>query len=164
MKSTACLIADFLSGAGDKCWITRQLEVVADDEVVSLFVNAVTDWNELETVRIEILKALPLRSDTAPNRERLGTAALTVLLKDPESLVRSYAAMALRHYIDLDGVLASLVVVVRDECDDIDVRYNALDAIESNTDSAACVQALRKLVDVPKLGESAQRVLNQLGR
>jgi len=146
------LLQDFRNDQADRCWVVAQLEEVSDDRVVSLFVATLRDFNEDEDVRIEVLKALVMRSDSADNHTLIGTAVLDVLRNDGDDLIRQYAARALRSYPEVEGVLPCLESIVRTESEDIDVRHNALTAIESNRSLAGYRETLQGLGNIPELG------------
>jgi len=156
------LLQDFRSDEADRCWIVSQLEEVSDERVVALFMATLGDFNEDEDVRIEILKSLVVRSDSVDNHTRMGEAVLNVLRNDGDDLIRQYAARALRSYPEVEGVLHCLESIVRSESEDIDIRHNALTAIETNRSLASYRESLQGLVNVPELGRSAQRALDSI--
>ncbi|QDU96641.1 HEAT repeat domain-containing protein [Lignipirellula cremea] len=160
MKDIEQLLQEFESDEADRCWIVVQLEEVPDERVVSLFVATLEDFDEDEEVRIEILKSLVMRKDAAESHARLGKAVLNVLRNDDEELIRQFAAQALWTYPEVEGVLDCLESTVRNETEDLDVRHNALGAIESNRAMASYREALQRLVNVPELGPIAQRTLD----
>jgi len=155
------LLHDFKDAAADRCWIVSQLEEVADERVVTLFVTALEDPGEDEEVRIEILKSLVMRNDSAEHHARLAQAVLNVLQIDEDELIRQYAANALSWYPSIDGGLECLETLVRNESEDLDVRHNALSAIEGNRSLPKYREALERLVEVPEFGRSAQRALDE---
>jgi hypothetical protein len=162
MEDLDKLLHDFESDEADRCWIVSQLEEVSDERVVSLFVAMLRDRDEDENVRIEILKSLILRKDSADCHTRMGDAVLNVLRNDSDDLIRQYAAKALRSYPQVEGVLDCLESIVSNESEDIDVRHNALTAIESNRSHSSYRESLQRLVSVPELGQSAQRALDSV--
>lgn len=162
MEDLDQLLQEFGSDEADRCWIVSQLEEVPDERVVSLFVATLEDFDEDEDVRIEILKSLVMRRDSAESHTRMGEAVLNVVRNDDDDLIRQYAAKALRSYPDVAGVLDCLESIVSSESEDIDVRHNALTAIESNRSMASYREALQRLVNVPELGRSAQRALDSV--
>ncbi len=162
MENLDQLIQEFGSNEADRCWIVSQLEEVPDERVVSLFVATLEDFNEDEDVRIEILKSLVMRKDSAESHTRIGKAVLNVLQNDGDELIRQHAANAIYLFPEVEGVLDCLESIVRSESEDIDVRHNALTAIESNRSLASYREALQRLVNVPELGQSAQRALDSV--
>jgi hypothetical protein len=162
MEDIDQLLQEFGSDEADRCWIVSQLEEVPDERVVSLFMATLEDFDEDEDVRIEILKSLVMRKDSAESHTRMGEAVLNVVRNDDDDLIRQYAAKALRSYPDVAGVLDCLESIVSSESEDIDVRHNALTAIESNRSMASYREALQRLVNVPELGRSAQRALDSI--
>jgi len=162
MENLDQLLQEFGSDEADRCWIVSQLEEVPDERVVSLFVATLEDFDEDEDVRIEILKSLVMRKDSAESHTRMGEAVLNVLQNDGDDLIRQHAANAIYLYPDVAGVLDCLESIVSSESEDIDVRHNALTAIESNRSMASYREALQRLVNVPELGRSAQRALDSV--
>ncbi|MBN1911631.1 MAG: HEAT repeat domain-containing protein [Pirellulales bacterium] len=162
MENLDQLLRDFRSDEADRCWVVSQLEEVPDERVVSLFVATLEDADEDEDVRIEILKSLVMRKDSAENHTRMGEAVLNVLRNNDDDLIRSYAAKALRSYPEVEGVLDCLESIVSSESEDIDLRHNALTAIETNRSLASYHGSLQRLVNVPELGQSAQRALDSV--
>lgn len=162
MEDIDRLMRAFGGGKADRCWIVSQLEEVPDERVVSLFVATLVDGEEDEDVRIEILKALVMRkdSDSAENHTRIGKAVLNVLQNDHDDLIRQHAARALRSYPEVEGVLDCLESIVSNASEDIDLRHNALTAIESNRSLASYRESLQRLVHVSELGRSAQRAID----
>lgn len=162
MEDIDQLLKDFHSDKADRCWIVSQLEEVQDERVVSLFAATLEDFDEEEVVRIEILKSLVMRKDSAESHTRMGECVLNVMQNDDDDLIRQHAAKALRLYPEVKGVLDYLETIISCESEDIDVRHNALTAIESNRSLVSYRESLQRLVNVPELGRSAQRALNSV--
>ena len=160
MNTVEQMLQRFRSSAADRRWIISQLEEVPDERVVSLFVATLEDPDEEAGVRIEILKALVMRKDSIEHHARLGNAVLNVLRNGADVLICQHAADALYLFPEVKGVLDCLESIVCTESEDIDVRHNALAAIECNRSLASYREALQRLVNVPELGRSAQRALD----
>lgn len=161
MEDVDLLLASFGSQDADRTWIILQLSESQDERVFELYLGLVRDSGEEDLVRIEVLKSLVLRKDSQLNRERMANAIIAIVTGEDDDLVRQYAARALRHFIDIRRVLEVAEATVMNESDDIDVRYNALAAIQMNRRDSRCHAALRRLVDVPELGTAARRTLNR---
>ncbi|MEW4564359.1 hypothetical protein AB1K70_17605 [Bremerella sp. JC770] len=154
------LIHEFTDANADRCWIVSQLEESGDQRVLSLFLRTLADFKEEDVLRIEIMKSFVMRDDPAPNHTRIANTVVDVVTNDPDELVRQHAANALKGYTDVDGVLAVLESLVKNESEDIDVRHNALAAISTNAANEGCRAALLRLASVSELGRYAQRRLN----
>jgi HEAT repeat protein len=154
----------FDSGTTDKCSVVELLADSLDERVVALFLKAMLDESGEDLVRVEILKSLPFRNDSPTNRNRFGEAAMQILRSDEDELVRQYAAKSMRRFVSCDGAVELLERIIRNESDDIDVRHNALSAIEANASSPHCRETLGRLVQIPVLGKSAERTLQRISQ
>jgi len=152
------------SNENDKGTIVESLADSLDERVVERFLKALLDKTEEDLARIEILKSLIFRNDSSTNRVRFGTATMQVLQGDDDYLVRQYAAKSMRRFVACDGAVELLERIIRNESEDIDVRHNALSAIEANASSPNCRDVLGRLVHVPVLGESAERTLQRISK
>jgi len=111
------------------------------------------------------LKAVPFQDYTFDFRKGFSDAICTVLNDNGDDiLVRQYAALAMRSFIGVNGVIDLLESFVCNEQEDIDVRYNALSSIERNVKRLDCQSSLRRLVAVPELGRSADRTLQRVSK
>jgi len=158
------LVNDFAnSDAGRRSTIIETLQDSSDARVLSLFVKVLQNKSEADFVRVEVLKGLPFRNDCVQTKQRFCDVVCGILNdREDEELVRQYAALAMRYFVELQGVLGLLEGIVRDPDEESSVRYNALSSIERNADCSECQSALRRLVSVPLLGKSAKRTLERL--
>ena len=154
----------FNAGKTDKCAVIEDLADSLDERVVIFFLERLLDSTENDLVRIRILKALDFRNDIPTNRLRFGVATMQVLQSDDDDLVRQYAAISMRRFVACDGAIELMEKIIRNESDDIDVRHNALSAIEANGSSPSCREALGRLVQIPQLGKSAERTLQRISQ
>jgi len=160
MSSIDELLQEFTRETADRCWIATVLADSSDDRVVALLIDLLLSAEEDDLLRITVLKHLVLREDSDQLHQRFGSAVIRVLQRDTDDLVRQHAASALGGYVNVEGVLDTLESFVRNESQDIDVRYNCLGAIQSNWRLSKCREALQRLVDVRELGKSAQQTLD----
>ncbi len=155
------LLSAFHSG-GDKFAVLGQIEDLVDERATAFLVGVLRDTSEDELVRVEILKLLPHRKDRKASENHFGDAVMLILRNNADDeLVRQYAAIAMRRFVECDGAIELLENVVRDESENFDVRYNALSAIEDNALLQPCRNALSRLTSVPELGRSAERTLRR---
>ena len=161
MDDIEAALRAFESGEADKCDAVASVADLLNERVVSLFWDVLVDKGEDEIVRVEILKSLLFRKDSPADRVRFGDAVRRILHVDDDTLVRQYAAIAMRLFVDTEGAVELLEQIVRDESEDLDVRHNALGAFEANADEPRCRESLARLVQDPVFGKSAQRVLRR---
>jgi len=164
MDGIETALVAFDSGETDKSSVVELLADSLDERVVARFLKALLDKTEVDLVRIEVLKSLPFRKDSPTNRVRFGEATMQILQGNEDELVRQYAAKSMRCFFACDGALELLERIVRNESDDIDVRHNALSAIEANASSPNCREALARLLQIPVLGKSAERTLQRISQ
>ncbi len=141
MDEVETALMAFDSSETDKSSLVELLADSLDERVVALFLKTLLDKTEKDLVRVEVLKSLPFRKDSPINRVRFGEATMQILQGD-DDLVRQYAAKTMRCFIACDGAIELLERIIRNESDDIDVRHNALSAIEANASSQNCRETL----------------------
>jgi hypothetical protein len=163
MDEIETALVAFDSSETDKIAVIESLADSLDERVVARFLKTLLDKTEEELVRVEVLKSLPFRKDSPVNRIRFGEATMQILQGD-DDLVRQYAAKTMRRFIACDGAIELLERIIRNESDDIDVRHNALSAIEANASSQNCRETLVRLLQIPVLGKSAERTLQRISQ
>jgi hypothetical protein len=161
MEEIDTLLLELQSNDTDRCAIIEFLADSLDSRVVPLFLRLLLDRSEDELVRVEILKALVVRRDNDVDRSCLSSAVCSILERDDDTLVRQFAAKAMSRFVEVNGALQLLESLITDVAEDIDVRHNALAAIEANASQKICQDALQRLVSVPELGRSAARILQR---
>jgi hypothetical protein len=165
------LLAEFervVPDAKGKSW--RKVEIVmydlydADDErVLPLFLRVLADEKEYDLVRIEVLKVLPLWDHEgnvpAAAREEVGRLLTRVMLHDPDTLVRNYAAQAAYAFVDVPGVFPAAVKLLLDPDEDIDIRHAALYAVQVTGPTKEARDVLSHLRGDAEMGDHAERIL-----
>lgn len=146
-------ISHLLTALGDtsrcRLHVVSQLEDVSDDRVAFALADTLANDKEDDDLRVEILSSLVARNDTPSGRVKFANAILFALRVSNSLLVRQHAANAAYLYLDIDGVIGCLESLAGDESEDVDVRHNAVAAIESRVSFAPCREALERLRDVP---------------
>jgi hypothetical protein len=148
-----------VEGSGKVEVVVELEDHLHDPRVLPFFVSVIADPAEYDLARIECIKILRLwPPDTATGRRQVGRTVAAALQADDEDLVRQYAAMSLGPYVGDDVVFEALTTaVLLDE--DVDVRHNALAAIEEAGPDTRTVELLRRLTGDPELGTAATRTL-----
>lgn len=164
MRSVEELLNDLESTDDDRRAIVENLADSSDERVLATWLKLLLNKSEEDIVRVEILKTLAFRRDDYPLRVQFSDALRELLEHEDDILVRQYAALAIRRFITNEGGLLDIAErVVANLDDDVDVRYNALDSIERNSELPICRQALERLSAVPdRLGNSAADALQDL--
>ena len=130
-----------------------------DPRVHAFLIGLAADPRGYDLARIECMKILRLSPPAGPAAWREAGRAVAAALAEDDRLVRQFAAMALGPYAQDDVVFAALAAAALHD-EDMDVRYNALDAIEEAGPSDRTAGLLRRLTDDPEVGNAAARVLH----
>jgi HEAT repeat protein len=147
-----------IDGSGKVRAVVALEDHLPDPRALTFLVAMVADPFEYDLARIEGMQILRLHApDAAPARRQAGLAIAAALTSDDE-LVRQYAAMSLGPYADDDQVFRALAAAALND-EDIDVRYNALAAVEEAGPTARNADLLRRLAADPELGTAAARTL-----
>ena len=156
------LISKFHSIPGDaeaepweKVKIIRTLEGARDPRVLSFFLRVLSDGDEFDLARIEILKILRLRECSGDaERVEIGEAIAGVLVGEEDVLVKQYAAMALEwNYAGVESVLEAVTRTLLNEEEDTGVRANALSVVESAGPTPETVGLLKGLMNDRDIGK-----------
>jgi hypothetical protein len=152
------------AGSGKVKVVVALEDHLGDPRVLPFLVSVIADRPEYDLARIECIKILHLWPPaTATGRQQVGRAIAAALQADDDDLVRQYAAMSLGPYVCEDGVFEALTTAVLLD-DDVEVRYNALAAIEEAGPDTRNVELLRRLTGDLELGTAATRTLHAWGR
>ena len=130
-----------------------------DPRVHAFLIGLAADPRGYDLARIECMKILRLSPPAGPAAWREAGRAVAAALTEDDRLVRQFAAMTLGPYAQDDVVFAALAAAALHD-EDLDVRYNALDAIEEAGPSDRNAGLLRRLTDDPEVGNAAARVLH----
>ena len=132
----------------------------SDTRAFEFLLQIASDANELDLVRIDVLKFLEVR-EPATNHERLMVASVlrNILSEDPDDLVRGYAAMAARCYMDDDRLFKEMSDVLLNPKEDVDLRFNAFAVLERMGASPRTLSIMWRVGQDATLSKSAKRVL-----
>lgn len=149
-------------GRHKKIGIIRLLEGDAGEEALSFLLRVLADEAEYDLARVEVAKILELRETRGDGeRGRIAEALKLVLDASGDELVKQYAAMAAEYYADAGGLFEALARRVHDPGEDVNVRWNALAAIEGEGPTPRAAGLLTGLLGDPEFGPEAARVLRQ---
>lgn len=133
---------------------------VADPQVIAFLTAVTADPGEYDLARIECMKILRLWPPPTPGARRDAGRAIAAALREDDELVRQYAAMSLGPYLADPLVFEALTVaLLRD--DDLDVRHNALAAVEEAGPADRPAELLRRLAGDAELGPAVARILDR---
>ena len=162
MQDTDSLIAQYYLPGVDKLQLLRWLGLQRDSKAFGFLVDVALAENEADTTRIEALNGIELYKGVgALERTSAGMGLLRILENEQDDLLRNYAAMALRNYIATPQCLQVLEEIVRNPNEELDLRYNAFDAIESNLADAECRLVFSNLLNVPEFQDHVLRRLRE---
>jgi len=117
------------------------------------------DAEQPDEVRLQAVRGLRNKSWPEVDRARVAAALQRVLAELAADAPRVGAAVALRAFVDVSGVIATLRDVARDGNEPIELRYSAFTSIESAGPTSESIAAARALVEDETLGPSARSLL-----
>lgn len=138
------------------------MEELDDDVVLPFFLSVVTDQDEDDLARIEILKLFDVRYKENNDENVVMSKALCKILKtkDDDVDVRNHAAIAASNYMDDSNVFSIVSKVLLDADEDNDMRWNAFAALKMLGKTTQSVRALKKLEDTA-FAKAKKRVLEE---
>lgn len=147
----------------------RKIELLAQlarsaDARVFAFLVEVAAADDYDLARIEALRSFEFRATADPQQGPLVLEMLECVLRnDEDDLVRAHAALALSGQMKVAGAVRIAGRHALDPDDDLDVRHNALFALERGGPSLESIELLRRGVTDPALGAGCLRVLAAWG-
>ena len=151
-----------MAAAPSKVDVLMDLERIRDARVVPFLLKVLGDRQEIENVRIHVLKQLRNGDGLVAPAERPRVAkSVSDILADKSTVeLRLEAALALGAFTQIDGVLATLsnVALARDES--IDLRYAAFTSLERAGPTPESIALMRLISTDETLGISARGVMS----
>ncbi len=148
------------SDAAHKLDLLLDLDRVDNPRVLSFLLGVLRDDLEPERVRIEVVSRL--RDAPLPDREhrRVGRAiGRLTLVESSQMELRLQAALVLGKFVDVEGVVDALGVVLMDESAPPELRYNAFTSLYLSGPTVDTVELLNKLTADETLGPCAGHLL-----
>ena len=162
MRDTGSLIGEYDRGTGDKLQLLKLLSLRPESSALAFLLRIALSEDEPDSARVEALSGIKLfKGGDTGHRSSAARGLIRILESKAEDLVRGYAAMALRSYIVDSGCLEALERVVRNSDEDLDVRYNAFDSIESNLPNPECLLVYANLQSDPEFRDHVLKHLSQ---
>jgi hypothetical protein len=140
------------------------LERLRDPRVVPFFLEVLDNRREPAEVRVHILRRLRHGDPVPDYRPAIADAILRVLAERPIQDLRLEAALALAHFIDVDGVVSELGRRALDPDEPIDLRYSAFTSLQQAGATPETVALLQRLSTDETLGRSARSFLSMWRR
>lgn len=148
------------SDAARKLDLLLDLARVDDPRVLSFLLGVLRDDGEPERVRIEVLSRL--RDAPLPDRvhRRVGRAiGRLTLVESSQMELRMQAALVLGKFVDVEGVVDALGVVLVNEAAPPELRYNAFTSLYLRGPTVDTVELLSRLRSDETLGPCAGHLL-----
>jgi hypothetical protein len=137
----------------------RQLEPhMAHPEAERFLVSVLLDPAEYDLARVEVCRALQA-SSAGSSGGRYADALLRLLQSEDDTLVRQWAANALRVFRDHPGVVRALASRLAKATEDLDVRHNAIASLRGAAMGLAERELLEPLRTDPELGHAVNDLL-----
>ena len=148
------------SDTARKLDLLLDLDRIDDPRVLSFLLGVLRDDGEPERVRVEVLSRL--RDVPLPDREhrRVGRAiGRLTLIESVHMELRLQAALVLGKFVDVEGVVDALGVVLMDEAAPPELRYNAFTSLYLRGPTVDTVELLTTLTSDETLGPCAGHLL-----
>lgn len=147
-------------GPSGKDEIVRRLSSFDDERVLPFLLEVLEDGEEYDLARIEVLKFLNvMRRGDRVRDEGVARLVRHVLTNDSDDDVRSYAAIAVSNFMDVDGSAEAARSVLLNREEDEALRWNAFAAFEGMGPTPESISALTACEQDDELGDSATQVL-----
>ena len=145
--------------SAEKVVAIHQLQsLLAHPTTEAFLVSVLRDREEYDLARVEICKALRAWSSEGL-RDAYADALLEVLQSDDDTLVRQWAADALRSFHHVARVVQTLSAKVADATEDPDVRHNALAALRGAAIGGSERSVLERVLSDSDIGVAVQTLL-----
>lgn len=143
--------------------IIETLETYVDDErVLDFFLKVSADEAEYDLARIEVFKILEITHfKDEETRRRIAKTIHDVLEKSKDELVRSYAAMTIGRFLDIDEIFDYADKALRDSAEDENVRSSLFAAFWRIGPESRTIETMKFLLRDREFLRSAQRVLGE---
>jgi HEAT repeat protein len=158
------LLAQFQAGARRSSTVSRldlllDLERSHDPRVLPILLRIMEDPDEPRAARIGALKVMRNGQVTPIGRPRIASTIVNLLANGCDPHVRLQAALALREFTEVDGVLEALGGLARDAGESIELRYAAFTALQHAEPTNAYLTLLRQLAHDELFGRVASSAL-----
>jgi len=150
------------SSVASKVDVLLDLERVRDSRVVPFLLKILGDRQELEKVRIHVLKQLRNGDGLVASVDRPQVAKTMGEVLADKSVVdlRLEAALALGLFTEIHGVLTLLSNLAVAQEESIDLRYAAFTSLERAGPTPESISLMRQISGDETLGNSARSVLS----
>jgi hypothetical protein len=145
-----------------KVEIITDLEYMDDQRIMPFFLEIVSDENEYDLARIEVLKILRLKEPLeAETDEKIARILTNILSNSADDDVRIYAAMTASTYTGFVNLVEVLSTIIFDDQEDINLRWNAITSIEEMGDTEQSRRIMEKALPNNDFQDYAKRILNE---
>ena len=148
-----------LSSSVSRLDLLMDLVATGDPRVPSILLHVMTDSNEPRAARIAALKQMRNGHGTSAARPRIAAAIAALLSDAADPQVSLQAALALRDFTDVEGVVVALGRIALGVDYSPELRYAAFTALERAEQNPGYPTLLRQLADDTLLGRVASSAL-----
>ncbi len=143
-----------------KTSIIQELANQDDSRVLPFFLEVVSDDAGYDLARIDILQRFAFGDYSNQQREAIGQVIQRLLLDSSDGDIRDHAAIAIAEYMDIAGSINAVETTVSNPAESINLRHNALAALEQMGPTDRTMEVMRRLTHDDQLGQSAAHILN----
>ncbi|GET46682.1 HEAT repeat domain-containing protein [Capnocytophaga felis] len=139
----------------------REVEFEETDEKWDLFNIIIANEAEYDLARIEALKIIAIYDIPNDKKPKIAQSLEYIITNEEDYLVRNYAIMALRNFIEYPTLIKLAKTIVSDSNEDENCRHNALSAIEKMPNEAK-KEILTSLLTDKYMKPYVQQILDEM--
>lgn len=148
-------------GKSAKTGIIGQLEeLMGDDRVILFFLDLLSDTQEFDLARIEVLRILEcyeIKDETV--RKSAADAVFKILRNDPDNDVRAWATGTASNYLSYDFVSNELERIIRNQSEDEIIRGDSFMVLRRAGFTSSRELLMRELLNDETFSKGAKQVL-----
>jgi GSH-dependent disulfide-bond oxidoreductase len=152
------ILDDYMGSSDDaKCELLREIEFEEIPEKWALIRAVIANKDEYDLARVQALKILEIAGLPAEDLQSFGELLVTVITTDTDDVVRNYAVIASKNFVnDCDELKQLIIKIVLDPKEGIDIRHNACSAVMAFFDLPRRKAVLEQLSSDKHMGEHAK--------
>lgn len=151
-------------GRAEKIELIRQLAHESGSQAVGLLLAILKSQTESDVAKIEVLRIMSIKTYSGKDHEQVGAEIMGLLRSSHIEEVRAYAALAMSGYVDMSGSFELLASIVIDEQEDLDIRHNALAALEHLGANKQNIELMNALSKDEELGTYTIEIVQKWGK
>ncbi|UOG77389.1 HEAT repeat domain-containing protein (plasmid) [Hymenobacter tibetensis] len=130
MSDLKKLLETYEDTSSDRVQIIRELEFVEDEGKWPFLINIMINESADDLERIEVLRIIEVTEPPQIYVNRVISNIYNIIIKEGDCNLRNYAVIALKNFKD-EKLLNLAKDILLNEDEDLDMRWNAFDALKN---------------------------------